>query len=155
MASRIPAVHCVSELKELKWKRYLLLAAVEMLKMLSSFLPSLSTIDGICVALGQIIRRRHQQRTYHVNCSVCEVDEGRQHLRITADLVQLTRVPQRQNCAHELCEAFLPHPVRRGAAACSRLVTQDGIKMESATYVSRCRGTSGSSPPDRACSNGC
>ena len=52
MASRMEAVHCVRAWYESKWSRYLLLAAVDTLRMWSSFLPSLRVMEGIWVGVS-------------------------------------------------------------------------------------------------------
>ena len=61
---------------------------------------------------------------YHVNCCICQVDEGRYDLGFAVrllwvDVVKLARIPQGQDGAGELGETLLPNTIWRGAAACS------------------------------------
>lgn len=93
------------------------------------------------------MRRQYQKLhgrclgTHHMNCGVCEVDESRYDLTVAANLIQLARIPQGHDGAHELDKVLLPFPVWGRAAACiSVSVTAAGILVE-LTYGCLCRGT--------------
>lgn len=47
-----------------------------------------------------------------------EVDEARNHFTVTANLIQLARIPQGHDGAHELDKVLLPFPVWRRTATC-------------------------------------
>lgn len=58
--------------------------------------------------------------------SICQVDKGWEHVGIASravNLVQLGCIPQRQDRAHELSEAFLPYSVRRRTTTCGPLAS--------------------------------
>lgn len=81
-------------------------------------------------------------KSYHVDCGVCEVDKGRYHLALAASLVEGTRIPQRENGAHELDKVLLPAAICGRTAACIGSVSQGpAVIGGGATYASRCRGT--------------
>jgi hypothetical protein len=72
---------------------------------------------------------------------VSEVDEDGYDLTVAANLIQLARVPQRHDGAHQLDKVLLPFPVCGRTATCiSVSVTAAGI-LVGLTYGSLCRGT--------------
>jgi hypothetical protein len=91
--------------------------------------------------VGSVMSLGQEERTHHVNRGICEVDEGRQHLCIAAGLIQRTRVPEREDGAHELDEVLLPLPIWRGTATCIAVSATDQAVLTGLTYESRCRGT--------------
>lgn len=80
-------------------------------------------------------------KTHHVDRSIGEVDEGGYDFTLAANLVQLARIPQGHDGAHELDKVLLPLPVLGRAATCiSVSVTAAGI-LTGLTYGCLCRGT--------------
>ena len=69
-------------------------------------------------------KNRKMEINHHVNSGVSEVDEGRYHFTLASDLVECTRIPQRENGAYKLDKVLLPPPIWSGTAACMLSVSQ-------------------------------
>lgn len=92
---------------------------------------------------------------HHVDRSVRKVDESRYDLTVAANLIQLARVPQGHDGAHELDKVLLPFPVCGRTATCISVSVTAAVILVGLTYGCLCHGTSGSSPPGTICSSGC